>query len=480
MHVYALWLLISTLLLVGGGAGTALAQAVLNEEFCVGFLPTGTMPNSTPGVPTHGEIGQWNGNGQPLIKVELNEPGAVCNDGSPGTMYLRPAPMTVAGAPNPSANRWVIHFKGGGGCRSFAACRARWCAHPSKNLNNPGLMSTAGTFLRANGKGILSQDPDNPFRSWNHVLLYYCSSDNWIGDHDMGMAVSYHPDDAAGLHDHQIAFKGMAIVKAAIGRLLSSVPVTLPASGNTQMPLLQNADLVLLSGDSAGAVGARMHADRLAEELRAANTPLGSNLPVLLTLDAGAAPLYDGGVLPWNPTAFASYDLWWDILARDQRDFRGVRLSNLDQSCVDQTADPDTCYDDRYVQLNHITTPMFQRNDLFDPVGKDSFISLGLVATESQYTNATAQDLLAIVPPGIEGRDNISVFGPLCKKHVSIRNTCRFTQEVAISGGLTYAQALGQWVQGCVTGVCPSISEVTAPVPPSNSTCPPVPATPCP
>ncbi len=284
--------------------GTALAQPVLDEAFCVNFPTAG--PNA--GVPTHGEVGQWNGQGAPMVKVELTAPGAVCNDGTPGAMYLRPAPSMVAGVANPAANHWVIHFKGGGGCKSFTSCRARWCADPAKRLNNPGLMSTAGTFLETNGSGILSQSAANPFNSWNHVLLYYCSSDSWLGDHDMGMAVSNHPDDAAGLNDHLIAFKGVAIVKAAFDRLLSSVPVTLPNGSGVQMPLLKNADLVLLSGDSAGANGARMHADHLSDVLRAANIPLGSDLPVLLTLDAGAAPLFDGGVLTWNPTpTFPSY-----------------------------------------------------------------------------------------------------------------------------------------------------------------------------
>lgn len=443
---------------------------MLNEAFCVGFPTAG--PGA--GVPTHGEVRQWNGVGEPMVKVELNEPGAVCNDGTPGAMYLRPAPSMVAGAPNSSANRWVIHFKGGGGCRSFAACRARWCADPSSRLNNPGLMSTAGTYLETNGSGILSQDLANPFRSWNHVLLYYCSSDNWVVDQGRGMAVSHHPDDVGGLHDHQIAFKGSAIVNAAFAQLLSSVPITLPNGSGVQMPLLQNAELVLLSGDSAGAGGARMHADRLADELRDANNPLGSSLPVLLTLDAGGTPLFDGGFLTWNPVAFPSYLDWLDIIARDQRDFRGVELVNLDASCVAMAADSNMCYDDRYAQRNHITTSMFQRNDLFDTVANDVFISLGLVASQNDYIVATEQDLMAIVPPGIEARDDIAVFGPLCQEHVSIRNTVQFTQQVAILGGLTYAAAPAQWVQGCVGGGCPSYAEIAAPVlgGSAGSTCP--------
>lgn len=462
----SLWLILTLILtIIGGGSGTVFARAVLNEAFCDGFS---TGPDA--GVPTDGEVGKWKGAGEPLVKVELNEPGAICNDGSPGAMYLRPAP----GAPNLSANRWVIHFKGGGGCHSFKSCRERWCGDNSRDVNNPGLMSTAGTHLEVSVGGILSQDPLNPFRNWNHVLLHYCSSDNWMGDHNMGMAVSYHPDDADGVHDHQIAFKGVAIVNAAIGRLLSPFNVTLPNGSYAQMPLLQKADLVLLSGDSAGAHGARMHADRLAGVLRQANMPHGNDLPVLLTLDAAAVPLYDGGVLPWSPKNcdnIPSYQNWFDLTARERRDFWGVKSSNLDQSCVVNSAvDPDHCYDYRYVQKNHITTPMFQRNDLLDSVGKQVLYDLGLVTNERQYVDATNQDLGSIVAPGIENRDDIAVFGPLCTDHISIRNTPRFTQEKAISGGLTYAQALHQWVRGCAAGACPSISEVAPASHPTAST----------
>ncbi len=171
---------------------------------------------------------------------------------------------------------------------------------------------------------------------------------------------------------------------AVLDRLLSSVPVTLPNTPRTQMPLLQEAELVLLSGDSAGANGARVHADRLAEKLRNANTNLGSTLPVLLTLDAGGAPLFNGGVLPWNGTGtglFPSYQDWMDMSARNARAFSGTKLSNLDRSCVALPGgDWDSCYDHRHVQRNHITTPIFQRNDLHDPVATGAIQSVGLLA----------------------------------------------------------------------------------------------------
>ena len=454
-------LLLGTILALAIGAlNPATAQPPLDQALCLN-VPHG--PNA--GVPTSGGVRAWQGAGQPMVKVELTEPGAVCNDGTPGAMYLRPSPALVAGGvPNPARNHWVIHFKGGGGCRTFASCRARWCADPVKELNDPGLMSTAGAHLEAQGTGIFAQVPGNPFRNWNHVMLYYCSSDNYLGGHDFGEPVS--PDPVGDLgHEHQIAFKGFAIVEAAFNRLLSSVAVTLPNGSGVRMPLLENADVVLLSGDSAGANGARMHADRLAAELQNANVPMGANLPVLLALDAGAAPLFDGGVLTWPaaPPQFASYTDWAADIAADQALFRGVESAHLDLSCLTFVGVVENfCYDYRYVQQNHITTPMFQRNDLLDTVANGQFISLGLAPAQADYIDATESDLVTIAPPGLELRDDIAVFGPFCTEHVSVLITPQFTGQQAVGPGLTYATALMQWVQGCMAGACPAYSEIRA------------------
>ena len=48
----------------------------------------------------------------------LNEPNAVCLDGSPGAFYFRPGSGS-------GANKWYIHHQGGGWCESLDDCRGR-------------------------------------------------------------------------------------------------------------------------------------------------------------------------------------------------------------------------------------------------------------------------------------------------------------------------------------------------------------------
>ncbi len=55
MRVYQLLLLASILTIVGGGSGTAFAQAMPNEELCVGFPTAGPKA----GVPTSGRLQSW-------------------------------------------------------------------------------------------------------------------------------------------------------------------------------------------------------------------------------------------------------------------------------------------------------------------------------------------------------------------------------------------------------------------------------------
>lgn len=278
-----------------------MAQPRLDQAHCEGYVnpTTGQPAGPNAGVPTHGGVLNWNGAGTPMVKIELSDPEAVCNDGSPAAIYVRPAWPGTPATPNPSLDRWVIHFMGGGGCRSFKSCKARWCDDPGAFLDNPGLMSSRGTFLRTNGTGILSQGPGNPLRGWNHVLLYYCSSDAWIGNNDAGEVKSLDADDTDGANDHIIAFKGAAIVEAAFDRLLDDLEIVLPNSGGLEMRKLIDAELVLLSGDSAGASGARMHADRVADRIRGATTNPASPPVVLLALEAGGAPLLTGGWAGW-------------------------------------------------------------------------------------------------------------------------------------------------------------------------------------
>ncbi|EIE18482.1 hypothetical protein COCSUDRAFT_60148 [Coccomyxa subellipsoidea C-169] len=104
-----------------------------------------------------------------------------------------------------------------------------------------------------------AQNPD--FSSWNHVHVWYCSSDSHLGDASPGSK-----SDFGGWH-----FRGRRIAAAVITDLLTVWG-------------LNNATHVLLTGDSAGGVGVMNLADDIATTLRVEAPALET---VKLFVDAG-------------------------------------------------------------------------------------------------------------------------------------------------------------------------------------------------
>ncbi|KAK9902182.1 hypothetical protein WJX75_007070 [Coccomyxa subellipsoidea] len=172
---------------------------------------------------------------------------AVCNDGSPGAYYHRNGAVD-------NSTRWVIRFLGGAWCWDGPSCAAR-------NASTPYLMSTSALPAQTSARtsvpglpdvvlqshGITSWDPaQNPhFNSWNHVHVWYCSSDSHLGDASPGSGSAF----------GAWQFRGRRIAAAVIADLLAGRG-------------LSEATHVLLTGDSAGGVGVMNLADDIAGTLR--------------------------------------------------------------------------------------------------------------------------------------------------------------------------------------------------------------------
>ena len=63
--------------------------------------------------------------GTDLFRVDLDLssfPAAVCNDGTPATMFVRRY------AKKSDKNKWVIFLLGGGNCKTGQDCAERWCS----------------------------------------------------------------------------------------------------------------------------------------------------------------------------------------------------------------------------------------------------------------------------------------------------------------------------------------------------------------
>lgn len=326
--------------------------------------PTGAQPYSVPNLP----------NGD-LRKIVINSPNAVCNDGTPAVIYVRPARPGATEPDGPSANRWLIHFLGGSSCSSYEECGTRWCGIGQWSGR---LMTTAWEGETTTRDGIFKRDGFNRIADRNLVLLKYCSSDQWQGrKSDVVLRSETDPSRAYSLH-----FRGATIVSAIFD--------TLERGGNGLPPITQATD-VLISGDSAGAAGARAHLDRLAARLRA-NNP---NVRVRGHFEATFNPDLNG------KQGFPAGDPRDPVYQRKMDPYRtvhvGLRDAQLDDSCM--AAHPTAgylCADDGYLTLNHITTPFFQMQDIQDQLMVNGFQEGGSTATDVELARAVHDQLTAL------------------------------------------------------------------------------------
>jgi len=321
-------------------------------------------------------------------------------------------------------------------------------------------MSSTQSYQALPGQGgIFRRDPAvNHFAGYNHVLLNYCSSDNWIGSGQQQLA------DSGKLYD--IGFHGEAIVNDAFTRLLDPAGVgpDLPRFWADRLPSLRTADEIVLVGISAGSGGLRHHLDRLRERLV---QEVYGQVRVVGVLDAGSAPGLWTPAITWGAVATAplSYaDNLLNFVEPTVRTFWGVDDSALDASCLDpafaaaHVADggshPQVCYDTTYTLFNHITTPFFMRQDILDPLQSDRYFTWQLFPGPPAYMQAQSIQSNALV--GFAGRlEPIpvapGVFTPHCNEHVSVLVNHFFGQAVRLPGnvmGTTFHDLVVNWMTG--------------------------------
>ncbi|KAL1511868.1 hypothetical protein AB1Y20_005152 [Prymnesium parvum] len=158
---------------------------------------------------------------------------AVCLDGSDAGFYF--APSTTG-----SRQKFHIHLEGGGWCDSPASCKAR-------SQGYFGSSSSWGDTLSPDAaEGLLSDSCDeNPeFCEHNRVYVKYCDGTSYTGD-------LAHPLLVDGT---RVYLRGGRIVEAVLQALLPKG--------------LAEATEVLLSGCSAGALGAMVRADAIHHAVR--------------------------------------------------------------------------------------------------------------------------------------------------------------------------------------------------------------------
>jgi len=154
-----------------------------------------------------------------------------CLDGTQAGYYYATA---TAAANN---TRWAIFLEGGGDCATFASCEER--------IHGPLGSSNYWTATYTDNGNVLSTNANvNPgFATWNHVYIPYCT-----GDTHAGQRSTVDPNWG------QFYFGGYLNVQAILADL--------SAKRN-----LQAATQVLVSGSSAGGIGALVHTDTVANLL---------------------------------------------------------------------------------------------------------------------------------------------------------------------------------------------------------------------
>lgn len=410
--------------------------------------------------------------GNALFRVDVNLnnfPNAICNDGSGAVFYVRRYT-------NPDdRNKWHIHLQGGGGCQDGQSCAERWCSADT-NFGADKMSTTFRPLPAAiRGAGIFTPDPRNNFAGWNHVLIYYCSSDTWSGTARNVQLMATFPNGVT--YQYRIHFQGANIVEAVI-KMLQRLPGGAPVSyrdaegEDIVMPDLDTATHVLFTGTSAGSGGVRHQADRVGEMLRRNNvqcqSPGNCPLDFRAVIDAGYGPKYEDMNYA-NFVGCLNAPFLCDYTALMQNQWNNVTVglykARVDKSCVEwhRANQPGTewkCADTDHVMENHITTPYFTRMDLQDELKRRNYVEAGF-GTEDDFGRAIYNQLLNLpnldsfaeegsVMSGGAPLATPGIFGPQCTQHVGLTDNHAFFNVKVSSGGIPYSahDVLWNWWRG--------------------------------
>jgi pectinacetylesterase len=374
-------------------------------------------------------------------------PNAICNDGTPGVFYYAPATREE------DRNKWFIVLQGGGSCRDGQSCAERWC-HVDTNYGMDKMTSSlTKPMIRA--RGFLDPRPENRFGSWNRVLIFYCSSDSWAGTNTISLQASA----GAATAEYLIHFKGSQIVDATLDTLRN----TTASSGRRRAarhwmetttaispwPDLDSATHMLLAGSSAGGIGVKSNADRVATKLRLTNPNLAD---YRVLLDASYSP--DSETRDYSDSTYCSKDprgcSYASLFEAEYAGTLATYGARRDESCIAwHTAhQPGTewrCEDSGHVTLHHITSPFFIHQDLQDPQVGGEYVDANF-GTISDYAIEVEAELRALPVPE-EPRGGIpGLFAPQCTDHESI------TDDLAVFDvrieGLSYYDTVWNWWSG--------------------------------
>ncbi|MEM7126609.1 MAG: pectin acetylesterase-family hydrolase [Chloroflexota bacterium] len=386
-----------------------------------------------------------------LYRIDVNTSiytKAVYNDGTSAIIYVRRALTNSV-----NADKWHIHLQGGGSCGNGTSCARRWLS--SRTNFGAGKMSNRFAPRRGiNGNGILSASLQNTFGDWNHVFMYYGSSDSWQGRRGNVLLETAWYSGTPPIHNHPsqylIHFRGADIIDAVIDMLRTGTITYTTPSGDILMPDLDDAEQVLLSGSSAGGVGVIYNADRIGTFLQTNNQNI-AGLDFRAVVDAAYTRSYATRDYLNTPMCqirgLCSYDLmmtneWLNVhealLAPDPI----TGTVSVEDSCENNESGTEwKCADEVHVLENHVATTLFVRQDLQDSLFAGSY-------AETDYGSHGDFGLIKEMELRRFHADDPTrgVFGPQCGNHTGMRHETTFFDEDIDGQGTTFHNLLSNWL----------------------------------
>ena len=359
--------------------------------------------------------------------VEAASYGARCLDGSNAGFYYEEGIEKSV----------VIFLQGGGACyENGVGPSATDCAARAKTaLGSSKYWAPTMTDV----DNVLSSQPANPFANWSHVFVPYCSGDVWSGTR-AGTVVN---------ETFPFVFAGHSIFRAVVATLRNH-------SG------IDAADTVLLSGSSAGGIGAFVNADYLTAALPGARSVLSAPQAGWFFPQTVSYSSFAAGALgpPYAGTSEPLRELWQPLA-----DARCVAAHNASFCLSIGNA------------YKFWTTPFFvannnaDSNQIFAQQGCPNPPTSPTAAAYVSYTVARTNEsivLQVLAQPRKAGHalpDGLWI--ATCLLHTSDINVVT----PARAAGVAYAAALGAWVRGDTSQITRAYDSCS--VVGCNPTCPP-------
>ncbi|XP_050391636.2 uncharacterized protein LOC126810545 isoform X2 [Patella vulgata] len=300
--------------------------------------------------------------------------------------------------------KWILHLESGAWCSSVRACESR-----SKTRLGSSKFEAKTRRL----EGLMSSNPKiNPdFYQWNIVEFLYCDGSSFLGN--LSKPINY--------HGKELYLSGAVIFEIIVEHLLK----------NTNIGM---ADLVLLTGSSAGGLASLIHADHLRQTLPKTVTTVKNVVDGSLFLDQKST---------------TDEHLMKNML-KETFELHNIKDSLILRKCTDQRAETDKwqCFMPE-VFMKYTQTPTFYFNSYFDTWYGRSPLKLGCWFSNlpcSSKENDVTKDLqtaLMQVTHKILEKDSNGIFLTSCICH-TIMNNYRFAR--VVSQGITGSTALKWWL----------------------------------